>query len=190
MTAAWTIRRATVADAAMVAELAARTFEETFATQNRPEDMEAHRARTYGEALQRREIEDPNGVTLLIEQVVEQEGEAIGYAQLRRGHSPACFPCDAPVEIGRFYVAREWHGRGVAQALMSAVRAAARTLGGTVLWLGVWERNPRAIAFYAKCGFRDVGSQPYIVGSDVQTDRVMVQDINFPDMDRRPPPTA
>jgi len=173
VTAAWTIRRATVADAALVAELAARTFEETFAAQNRPEDMEAHRARTYGEALQRGEIEDPNGVTLL----VEHEGEAIGYAQLRRGHAPACFPCRAPVEIGRFYVVHGWHGRGVAQALMAAVRAAALTLGGTAIWLGVWERNPRAIAFYAKCGFRDAGSQPYIVGSDVQTDRVMVCEV-------------
>jgi len=173
VTQVFTIRRATVADAAMLAELAARTFEETFAAQNRPEDVEAHRARTYGESLQRRELEDPNGVTLL----VEQEDDTIGYAQLRRGHAPRGYPCDAPVEIGRFYVVHGWHGRGVAQALMSAVRAAALTLGGATLWLGVWERNPRAIAFYAKCGFRDVGSQPYVVGSDVQTDRVMVSEL-------------
>ena len=188
MTQVFTIRRATVADAALVAELAARTFEETFATQNRPEDIEAHRARSYGEAQQRREIEDPDGVTLL----VEGEGEAMGYAQLRRGHAPACYPCDAPVEIGRFYVVHGWHGRGVAQALMSAVRAAALNLGGSTLWLGVWERNPRAIAFYAKCGFRDAGSQPYIVGGDVQTDRVMVSELRAtrPDTDHRLPPTA
>lgn len=168
-----TIRRATVADAALVAELAARTFEETFASQNRPEDMEAHRARVYGEAQQRREIEDPDGLTLL----VEMEGETIGYAQLRRGHAPPGYACEAPVEIGRFYVVHGWHGRGVAQALMAAARAAAIDLGGATLWLGVWERNPRAIAFYAKCGFRDAGSQPYIVGSDVQTDRVMVSEL-------------
>jgi RimJ/RimL family protein N-acetyltransferase len=56
---------------------------------------------------------------------------------------------------------------------MDAVLAAARTLGARKLWLGVWEHNPRAIRFYAKCGFADEGSQPFTIGSDVQTDRVM-----------------
>jgi ribosomal protein S18 acetylase RimI-like enzyme len=78
------------------------------------------------------------------------------------------------VELARFYVDRPWHGRGVARELMDAARAAARNLGGRTFWLGVWEHNPRAIAFYAKCGFRDVGSHKFLVGSDLQTDRVMV----------------
>ena len=60
---------------------------------------------------------------------------------------------------------------------MDEVERAARHLGGIAIWLGVWERNPRAIAFYEKCGFRDVGSQLFIVGSDPQTDRVMVRSI-------------
>ena len=42
-----------------------------------------------------------------------------------------------------------------------------------MLWLGVWERNPRAQAFYRKSGFADVGSQVFLVGTDAQTDRVM-----------------
>ena len=53
--------------------------------------------------------------------------------------------------------------------------AAARARGAGTLWLGVWERNPRGIAFYVKCGFRDVGSKPFLLGSDWQTDRVMVR---------------
>jgi diamine N-acetyltransferase len=166
----YTIRRAVPADAATVAELAQRTFSEWFGAQNSPEDMAAHNARSYGEAIQRREIEDPDGVTLL----VESEGHAIAYAQIRRGHAPACVDGELPVEIVRFYVDRPFHGMGIAQALMSEAIAAARTLGGTTVWLGVWERNPRAIAFYAKSGFVDCGSHPYVVGSDVQTDRVMV----------------
>src|SRR5436305_271799 len=81
----------------------------------------------------------------------------------------------APVELARFYVAHAWHGRGIAQALMDAVKNAAEVLGGKTLWLGVWERNARAIAFYEKCGFRTVGSHPFLVGSDLQTDLVMQQ---------------
>jgi len=60
---------------------------------------------------------------------------------------------------------------------MAAAIEAARELGGATLWLGVWEHNPRAIAFYAKCGFHDRGSQPFLVGSDLQNDRVMVRDL-------------
>jgi ribosomal protein S18 acetylase RimI-like enzyme len=75
----------------------------------------------------------------------------------------------------RFYVDRPWFGRGVAPALMAACAAEARRRGGDVLWLGVWERNARAIAFYEKCGFRRVGIQPFQLGSDRQTDYVMAR---------------
>jgi ribosomal protein S18 acetylase RimI-like enzyme len=57
---------------------------------------------------------------------------------------------------------------------MKSVATAARARGARTLWLGVWERNERAKSFYRKCGFRDVGSQPFVLGTDVQTDRVMV----------------
>ena len=70
-----------------------------------------------------------------------------------------------------------WHGRGVAQRLMQHVREAARALGARDVWLSVWERNPRAIAFYAKCGFRDVGSKDFFVGQDRQRDHVMVMHV-------------
>jgi len=155
------IRRATLDDAARLAELAARTFHDTFAPHNRPEDMDAYMPTAYGEAKQREEIADRDRITLVVE-----EGDAlIAYAQLR---------IDIPqIEIGRFYVDSPWHGRGVAQTLMSAVLELARDLGATRLWLGVWERNARAIAFYEKFGFRDCGSQPFLLGSDLQTDRVM-----------------
>ena len=56
---------------------------------------------------------------------------------------------------------------------MDAVRASARASGARVLWLGVWEHNPRAIAFYRKCGYIAVGSKTFDVGGDLQTDRVM-----------------
>jgi diamine N-acetyltransferase len=156
------VRRATAADAAALATFGARTFVETFAAQNRAEDIAAFVEQSYGVAQQTREIE--SGVTLL----VEEDGVFIAFAQLHRSDSPF-----GDVELGRFYIHRAHHGRGIAQSLMEAVLAAARTLGGRKLWLGVWEHNPRAIRFYEKCGFVDEGTQPFAVGSDVQTDRVM-----------------
>jgi diamine N-acetyltransferase len=96
-----------------------------------------------------------------------------GYAQLHRGAPPACVTVRDPIELWRFYVDRAAHGTGVAQSLMAAVRDAAVAAGARHLWLGVREHNPRAIRFYAKCGFVDVGSHDFVLGTNRQTDRVM-----------------
>ena len=74
------------------------------------------------------------------------------------------------MELKRLYVARAWHGQGVAQALMDAALDTARARGAQTLWLGVWERNPRAVAFYAKYGFVRVGEHTFVLGGDAQTD--------------------
>ena len=63
---------------------------------------------------------------------------------------------------------------------MAAVYEAARTAGARQLWLGVWERNARAIRFYAKWGFTDVGRHDFVLGTDRQTDRVMVAPVPIP----------
>ena len=164
------IRRGAAADAPALAAFAARTFHETFAADNRPEDMAAHLASSFGVAQQARELADPDTATLL----ACRGDTLVAYAQVRRKRPPPCVTQARPVEVQRFYVDRPAHGTGVAQTLMAAARRAARAFGGEHLWLGVWERNPRAIAFYAKAGFRDVGSTVFQVGPDRQTDRVLV----------------
>ena len=163
------IRRGVESDAAALAELAARTFKETFGADNRPEDMALHVARSYGYAQQLAELADPDVSTLL----AELDGRLTGYTQLRVGSTPSCVTGESPVELWRFYVAAAWHGRGVAQRLMNEVEIGARRPGPKTLWLGVWERNDRARAFYAKCGFADVGEHVFLFGTDPQTDRVM-----------------
>ncbi len=163
------IRRATAADAALVSALARDTFVDTFAAGNDPADMALHVERSYGIPQQTAELVDPGIVTLL----AEIDAAVVAYAQVRRGRVPECVTGPAPVELWRFYVDRRWHGRGIAQALMARVKSEALASGGRTLWLGVWERNPRAQAFYAKCGFVDVGKHVFLFGADPQTDRVM-----------------
>ena len=162
------IRRANPADAAPLAALAERIFRDTFAAQNNPDDLDAYLGQAYGEAQQAREIADDQVITLL----VEDDGVLIAFAQLRRSTEEW-----GEVELARFYVDRDHHGRGLSRQLMDACLAAAQNLGGPTLWLGVWEHNPRAIAFYKKCGFVDVGSHPFLIGSDLQTDRVMMKSL-------------
>ena len=165
-----TIRTASAVDAAVLAELARRTFYDTFAATNDATDMALYLSSAYGVDQQTRELNDRDITTLL----VEVEGQAIAYAQLRGDHVPECVTGANPVELWRFYVDRGWHGRGVAQTLMTRVREVARDRGAKTLWLGVWERNDRARAFYAKSGFTDAGEHIFLFGTDPQTDRVMV----------------
>lgn len=174
------LRRATPDDAAPLAAFGARVFAETFAADNRPEDMALHVAATYEPARQARELDDP----ALTYVVAEVDRALVGYALVRSGAAPACVPPVA-LEILRFYVDRPLHGTGVSRALMAECIALAERRGAAALWLGVWERNARAIRFYEKCGFRVVGSQHFTLGTDVQTDRVMVRDF-----DPRHPPAV
>lgn len=164
------IRRGAPEDAAALSALALRTFRDAFAADNRPEDVESYVAQVYGIRQQGAELEDPRHLTL----VAQHERKMVAFAQLRDAAAPEVVTGPRPIELSRFYVAREWHGSGVAGRLMRAVHDAAASLGRETLWLGVWERNERAKAFYRKCGFSDVGSKPFHLGDDLQTDRVMV----------------
>ena len=165
------IRAARVPDAAWLAALAARTFRETYGPHNTPADMERYVAEHFGTARQEAELRDGRLTTL----VAEVDGRPAGYVQLARGTAPAGVTGAAPIEIARFYVDRPWHGRGLAQQLMDAAADTARTEGARTLWLGVWERNPRAIAFYRKCGFQDAGTQTFVLGADHQRDLVLAR---------------
>ena len=176
------IRRGGPADAVMLAALGARTFHDTFGPDNRPEDMAAYMAQAYGEAQQRRELLSSDGVVL----IGEVDGAPAAYAYVRRAaprpgvDQPASVPPGGTVEIARFYVDTPFHGRGIANAMMDAAIAEAVRRGGATIWLAVWERNARAIRFYEKSGFVDIGSQTFQLGGDLQHDRVMARPLAAP----------
>jgi diamine N-acetyltransferase len=163
------IRQASIPDAEELARFGARTWSETFGAWNTPEDLALYLAQTYGPAQQAVELQDPSWTTLL----AEEGSRLAGFAQVRTGSTPPCVTGPAPIELYRFYVDSCWHGKGLARRLMAAVDEEAIRRGARTLWLGVWERNPRAQAFYRKCGFLDVGEQSFMVGTDRQRDRVM-----------------
>jgi diamine N-acetyltransferase len=165
----FSIRAASIADAEALAELGVRTFRETFAKDNTPEDMALYLAEHFGGALQRAELEDASVLFLLL----EADGRPVGYVKLRRGAANA--RGKRPLEICRFYVDRPWHGKGAALELMRAVEATAERDGHDDVWLAVWENNARAIRFYQKHGFARVGEQQFRLGADVQSDWLMAR---------------
>jgi len=163
------IRTADARDHDLLARLGARTFRETFASDNTPEDMSDYLAKAFGPDRQAAELADP-GTTFLI---AESTGETVGYARLKLGPAPDCIQGLHPVEIARLYSAAAWIGRGVGAALMRACLERAGRLMCDVVWLDVWEKNPRAIAFYRRWGFVEVGTQDFVLGTDVQHDLLM-----------------
>ena len=170
------IRPATIADAPRLSRLGAATFRETFEGENTPEDMARYVAEAFTPERQAAEIADPAGTVLVAERGgTSGDDELVGYAHLASGPAPAAVRGPAPLELKRLYVARAWHGQGVAQALMDAALDAARARGAGTLWLGVWERNARAAAFYAKYDFTRVGEHTFVLGADAQVDWLLAR---------------
>lgn len=167
------IRRAASADAHLLAELAGRTFSETFAAENTPEDMAAYVAASFNPAQLGAELSDSRSIFL----IAEIDEVAVGYARLHAGDVSKSVAGEGPIELVRLYVSAEWLGRGVGEALMRACISEAQREGYRTLWLGVWEHNGRARAFYRKWAFREVGEHIFQLGADRQTDVLMERSV-------------
>jgi diamine N-acetyltransferase len=163
------IRRAEASDAAALARLAESTFRETFAEHNAAEDMARHCATHFGAAIQEAEILDRGIATWL----AERGGNLAGFAQLHLRQPKHCVSAASPAELRRIYVAADHHGSGIARQLLDAALQGAAEAGSDYVWLGVWERNPRAAAFYRKAGFEAIGEHEFVLGADRQRDILM-----------------
>jgi ribosomal protein S18 acetylase RimI-like enzyme len=157
-------------EAEILSELEARLFEQTFGPMNTPEDMREYLAETFSPAKQRAELEDPARTVWIVK---DMEDACVGYVALRLGTAIDCVEAQCPAEVERIYVDRSLHGMSVGHRLMDMCVEHARSHVCDVLWLAVWERNPRAIAFYERRGFVRVGRKSFRLGNDVQQDYVM-----------------
>ena len=166
-----TIRLANTSDAFDLAQLAESTFRDAFSEFNSTKNMDAHCSESYGKKLQQSEIENENRITL----VVEKNQQLIAYAQLKWDKSPQCISANYPGEIQRLYVDKNYHGSGVSHELMDKCILLLQNLDKDLIWLGVWEHNPRAIAYYKKFGFVEVGEHKFLLGDDLQRDIIMAR---------------
>ncbi len=164
------IRHARTVEAALLSRFMARAFLDAFGHSSRQEDVLAHVRHHFNAARQSRELTDPACVTL----VIGPPGDYAGYVQLVFDQpAPEPLQAAAPVQMRRFYLRRDLHGKGWAGALMEAAKAVARERGADALWLSVWQQAPRAIRFYRKHGFETIGAAVFHVGTDPQKDWLM-----------------
>jgi ribosomal protein S18 acetylase RimI-like enzyme len=131
--------------------------------------MDAYLRASFSPDIQFRELSQPDVIFL----IAESQGNPIGYAQLVMNSKDESIQGARPLELRRIYALQEYLGKGVGKELMNATIEEAGRRGCDCVWLGVWERNQRAIDFYRKWGFRVVGSHTFVLGEDQQNDFVM-----------------
>jgi ribosomal protein S18 acetylase RimI-like enzyme len=168
-----TIRIATPEDAGIIADLSRKTFYDSFAADNTPEDMDKFMNEQFTREKLMAEVSDPASVFLL----ALMEGEIAGYARLREVSNPPELGDQPAIEIARIYADTNTIGKGVGSTLMQHCLDIAREKKKAMVWLGVWEHNHRAIAFYTKWGFQKFSQHIFVVGNDPQTDWMMKKEL-------------
>lgn len=168
------IRTATVEDAVLIAEISHQTFYETFAADNRQEDMDKFLNEQFTKGKLMLEVGARENTFL----IAYAENEVAGYVKLRDAQVPFSLKSRNALEIARIYSMTHLIGRGVGRALMQASLELAKERGKEVVWLGVWERNTRAIDFYTRWGFYKFDETDFLLGDDVQRDWLMRKELS------------
>lgn len=163
------IRKIGLEDMDALQVISRRTFVETFAEGNSPENLAKYLEERLNADILKTELSNPGSWFYF----AEFNGEVIGYLKVNTGSAQTEHWDSAAVEIERIYVLHEFHGKKVGQALYDKAIAIAHELHADTVWLGVWEKNPRAINFYKKNGFVEFDKHIFKLGDDEQTDIMM-----------------
>lgn len=163
------IRLAHLSDAIQLRDLSEVTFRDTYSQFNTPENMDAHVAKKFDLEVIKSELQNADYQYF----VIENEGKLIGFAKLIPNHAEGNLEADGAIEIERFYILPELKGQNLGRKLMDFCCEWSRQQGYKIIWLGVWEHNPNAYAFYTRMGFEQYGSHIFVLGDDIQNDYLM-----------------
>jgi ribosomal protein S18 acetylase RimI-like enzyme len=153
----------------LIAEMSQKTFYDSFHEQNTKEDMDKFLNEQFTIPALKAEVGKEGNVFLL----AYVNDVPAGYVRLREESLPEENSSANAIELARIYCIKESIGKGVGSALMKKSLAIAKELNKDVIWLGVWEFNPIAIAFYKKFGFEQFSQHDFVLGNDRQTDILM-----------------
>lgn len=167
------IRLATSKDAERIADLSRKTFQETFAADNTKENMQKFLNEQFTRSKLITEVGEPENIFLL----AYHDDDLAGYLKLKDGEPPEALKGQPAIEISRLYVLREKNGYGVGSQLINNALEIAVELDKKIVWLGVWERNQKAINFYKKNGFEQFGDTTFMLGDDAQRDLLMKKEL-------------
>lgn len=168
------IRKINLNDLVKLQEISRKTFQETFAAYNSPENMKSYLEEALSIEQLKAELEDENSAFYF----AEQDEQVIGYLKINYGAAQTELKNSQALEIERIYVSKEFHGKNVGQLLYDKAIEIAKQKASEYVWLGVWEKNARAISFYEKNGFVEFDKHLFKLGDDEQTDLMMKLKLN------------
>jgi len=168
------IRNVNIQDIEKLKGIGKRTFTETFSSDNSEENITEYLDNGFSTEQLKTELIDKNAEFYF----AELKGRVIGYLKVNSGQSQTEIKYKNYLEIERIYVLKEYHGKKVGQLLYEKAIKIAKSKNAEYVWLGVWEKNPRAIRFYEKNGFVAFDKHIFKLGNDKQTDIMMKLKIN------------
>lgn len=164
------IRPAQLSDLFALRELSIDAFRNAYADENTPEDMRLYISAHFSEEALLEELNDPHKHFIL----AFDNDELVGYAKLNL-KSEQQYGLEHSLEIARLYTKPQRIGQGIGKQLVASVEEYARIHKHDAIWLGVWQRNFRAVNFYQREGFRITGTLQFVLGVDVQDDFLMLK---------------
>lgn len=163
------IRKANYADLNSLVEMARTSFVEAFTEGNKTENVNAYLEEAFTEEQFTEELENPASVFFLL----EVDGDLAGYAKVNFVPAQTELHDNSSLEVARLYLLEKYIGMGLGKILLNHTINFAKLNRKKYLWLGVWEKNKRAIKFYEKHGLSIFGSHPFPFGDELQTDFLM-----------------
>ncbi len=168
------IRQISIHDLPDLQTIGRKTFAETFAEGNSEENLANYLAEGFSAEKLSAELGNNNSQFYF----AETDGRVLGYLKVNTCNAQSEQQDPNALEIERIYVLKEYHGKKVGQKLYLKALSIAHEQNAPYIWLGVWEKNPRAIRFYEKQGFEEFDKHIFQLGDDAQTDILMKLDLN------------
>lgn len=156
-------------DIEQLQKIGRQTFLETFSSNNSKENMKMYLEDAFSTEQLKAELSNENSEFYF----AALEEDVIGYLKINTGDSQTEIKDKNSLEIERIYVLKKYHGKRVGQLLFEKAIEISREKAVDFIWLGVWEKNPRALRFYEKNGFVKFDKHIFILGDDEQTDIMM-----------------
>ncbi|MFT5714675.1 MAG: ribosomal protein S18 acetylase RimI-like enzyme [Flavobacterium sp.] len=163
------IRKAYISDLESIQKIAAKTFRETFAVVNTPENIIYYLEENFNKTQLTKELSNAESSFYL----ATLDQKIIGYLKINFGKAQTEIMNEQALEIQRIYVLQEFHGKKVGQLFIDEVLNIAKLNTVSFIWLGVWEKNHRALGFYRKNNFSVFDEHVFTLGDDKQTDLLM-----------------
>jgi len=168
------VRHCQPSDLQTLRDLSYRTYDQTFRHLNTPQNMRAYLAKAFYLERVRRELARPESTFFFL--IVD--GELAGYLKINEAGAQSDLQDPESLELERVYVDAPFQGRGLGRILIEKGVEEARQKGKAFVWLGVWEKNEKAIRFYEKSGFTKMGTHDFFVGDERQTDFIMRRNLS------------